>query len=295
MTEGLEPGASCTWVDENVPDAGIYTYKVEIYSEDGCSADAPEARSNWIGTGKKVPYTASDYSEWNTAAGVWTVNDDNVYYENEDETTDDWGYSAPVILTAGKYYMVSFSTWAKEAYMGDEALPNVFGLHYGLVQSAEAMTAALGSYTQTASSEETAVALKYYIKAVEAAPEAKVAAKDEAVTDATNEATPLEVAAGNGVIGFNFKVGGSTYIKDFKVDYYIPSAVGNITDGNGLVVRGDNLLLPAECDVTVTDLSGKTVLAARNASTVNITSLAKGIYVVVAEYDGHNLVCKIIK
>ena len=64
VTEGLVRGETSSFVDTEVPEAGTYTYKVEIYSADGCAA-ATGVVSPWIGAGKNLPYESTQ--------GDWTI------------------------------------------------------------------------------------------------------------------------------------------------------------------------------------------------------------------------------
>lgn len=72
LTEGVEAGKAMTYTDTEIPTAGIYTYKVEVFTADGSNADATVA-SPWIGLGKDHPYVADGYSEWTVPAGIGVI------------------------------------------------------------------------------------------------------------------------------------------------------------------------------------------------------------------------------
>lgn len=72
LTEGVEAGKAMTYTDTEIPTAGIYTYKVEVFTADGSNADATVA-SPWIGLGKDLPYVTDGYSEWTVPAGIGVI------------------------------------------------------------------------------------------------------------------------------------------------------------------------------------------------------------------------------
>lgn len=280
LTEGLQAGAKGVYNDSVVPDAGIFTYKVEVYSEDGC-AEAKEVRSSWIGKGKDIPYVCNDYTEWTLPKeSGWSLVNGHAYYENEDEVTDDWGFTAPLDFKHEKYYKIEFSTWFDAAW---EAVD--MRLCYGADAKADGMLN-LGTFSVNGAGEANANKIEFFIKAKTSNSRREAG---------RNEMEYITVPAGISNLGFNAKNGGSVHISDFKVNTYIPSGVEGIGEGNGICRNGNILIIPENADVVIYNLNGIAVYKAHGVSSIDINSLAKGIYVVRVTSDGNSFDCKITR
>lgn len=128
ITEGLTAGESASYVDTTIPNAGFYTYKVEIYNANGMSTTAaPEVESPWIGGGISLE----------DAPVYFGRNDDNT---SADNTFKEWDYSPSKGSTrawdtgySGDYaYCVAYKTTAPNAYMISPRLEFVDGHSYDI-------------------------------------------------------------------------------------------------------------------------------------------------------------------
>ncbi len=288
LTEGLEYGKKMTYNDNEVPDAGFFTYRVEVYSADGCAANPAEVRSAWIGKGKDLPYDSqNDYSEWTSADPQWTLEDGYFKYFNTDEMdTDDWIFSPLFNLEAGKYYVIDFSSWygaGMDPVMEDDD----FTLHFGLGANKAAMSYRLANVVIDTEREADAKAHQVLVKAVEPSALTKAASLDPA--------DYISVPAGTGAFGFKALRGGYANIKNFAVSEN--NTIVGIEDvkADGFMITGDAVSFASAADVTIIDLNGRTVMAARGVSSVSLNGLAKGIYILRATVEGKTIAAKIVK
>ncbi len=82
---------------------------------------------------------------------------------------------------------------------------------------------------------------------------------------------------------------------DVRVEADSSSALDMPASGNGIIVNGNLVSLPdGASEVKVTDMSGRTVMALREVSQLDLSSLPAGVYVVSAIVDGRMVVAKVI-
>ena len=105
----------------------------------------------------------------------------------------------------------------------------------------------------------------------------------------------ISVPAGTGAFGFKALRGGYANIKNFAVSEN--NTIVGIEDvkADGFMITGDAVSFASAADVTIIDLNGRTVMAARGVSSVSLNGLAKGIYILRATVEGKTIAAKIVK
>lgn len=155
VVTGLTKGAVFSWTDEQVPEAGLYTYGVEIRLKDEKS-ELVSVESGWIGQpipAQEIPYSY-DFSDQTDFDHNWVVinaNEDNKtwtldtdkkrakYTYNGSMAADDWMITPPLHLEAGTEYKISYLLMTGNF---DEKLEVMLGRE----PTAAAMTVELGRY-----------------------------------------------------------------------------------------------------------------------------------------------------
>ena len=278
ITEGLVPGEVYTYIDETVPEAGEYNYRVEIYGPEGCNGKERGVRSPWIGGGLAIEngYFPADLKSWT----AHNVNGDTDYddYEITWETpygstgaeidsskeADDWLISPRLSFMKGNLYEVSLIS-----YNGDyQKTPVEWDLYAGSSTDHKDMTRKIATIT-TDDSEETATARSFRLVAVDPS-ELEVAPLAE---NETPEATAVKVPAGVTTIGFHHRTKGSFKVDAFKILKPVPTGI------NEMEVTESTVPMDAT-DITVFDMTGRVVAAFADAEGYKASTLAKGFYVV---------------
>lgn len=286
LTEGLEAGKQMQYADNEVPDAGYFTYRVEVYSADGCADKHAEVRSAWIGQGKDLPYSPeNDYSEWTSPAGHhWTINAGSLNYENIDDfDTDEWVFSPMFNLELGKFFVIDFKSW-----YGAGMDPTDITFHYGEGLTKEAMTHSLGTISVDTEREAEAKAHQILVKVVEPSAMTKAPSNDPV--------DYIALPAGHGAFAFHVGEGGTANIKDFTVSVN-DNVVGidAIRGENAIAIAGGIVSFNGNANVALYDLNGKMVISLQGVETLDINSLAKGVYILRANVAGENIIAKIVK
>lgn len=287
VTEGLVPGQKSSWLDTTIPTAGIYTYKVEVYGEEGCAPDAPEVTSAWIGTAKDLPYIAEVYSDWNFPAGTaWSDKTGRLGYDNVEFDTDDWVISPRLNFEVGKYYRVAMTPWVG---IGNDGMS--FDVHFGTGVSPADMMLRIGSVViSDEQKESTALPSELFIRAV--------AQNQSESLRAPGIADFVSVPAGVGTIGLHVTTGGLAHLKDFRVEEVNDPLTGieTVACDERIYFDGTRIMFASVAsEVRVADLSGKIVLLSGATENLDLSGLSKGIYIVTAVIDGRTIAIKIVK
>lgn len=305
--ENLVPGELSTYVDNSVAEPGCHTYRVEIYSEGGKSADAaPEVVSEWIGGGLQVPYEVADngFSTWS----VYNVDGDKQsYYPYGDITwevfgtglkitktsaaPDDWAVSPKVELELGKTYEIKLSEFL--GYGNTDFAPYEFDVCYSTTSGYEGMqkiaTVSVLADAVNINSKQNDV---IYIKAVDPA-ELDVQADDTE----PGEETVVNVPAGALNFGLHARSQGAVTVNSFGI-YISTVGIDNIlADGIGFDRTSGALTFDGVATgVMIADISGKVMFASDKAEGyISLDGLVKGVYVVRFTLDGKVHTLKVVK
>lgn len=274
----ITPGAKCDYIDDSINQAGEYAYMVEVYG-DGTSA-SPQANAvsaGWVGGGLTVPYTA-DFSQWEIVNSnsdsssdswsdeeeyTWTVQDNGatIAYEWSDvaDSADDWAVSPRLQLSAGNY-TVSIKAWGTAAegvslYIGREDNVN------------NGMSTLIGAIDTSAASENEAEPQLFTLKAV---TETEPASLDDAIT----------VPEGLLYLGIHATGKGDYYISDLHITE-LKTGINEVS-AEEFSFRNGILSLDKETDIYVYDAAGVLIKSGRASTSIDLSSLGSGIYIVKA-------------
>lgn len=298
VTEGLVRGETSSFVDEDVPEAGTYTYKVEIYSADGCAA-ATGVVSPWIGAGKDLPYesTQGDWTILNlnndTAWGdpiTWSEKSNGdlsiISYNN---VADDWAITPRLNFQKG--YLYTITCYPTKGLSSSSAVTDDMRvqLHFGTGITADEMTiklADVGPFKATAEKELYTV----QILAVDPSELVEPAAEND-VPDTSNA---IKVPAGVGTLGLHCaQKTDEIYIREFKVDGGVNTNPGPSVGISDIFGDGENLFGADARDITVYDLAGRAVMSADSFESLDAKRLAKGTYIVTGHVNGKRVSAKV--
>lgn len=298
VTEGLVRGETSSFVDEEVPEAGTYTYKVEVYSADGCAA-ATGVVSPWIGAGKDLPYES--------AKGDWTIlnlNGDTAWGDpiswseksngdlsiiSYNNVADDWAITPRLNFQTG--YLYTITCYPTKGLSSSSAVTEDMRvqLHFGTGITADEMTiklADIGPFKATAEKELYTV----QILAVDPSELVEPAAEND-VPDTSNA---IKVPAGVGTLGLHCaQKTDEIYIREFKVDGGVNTNPGPSVGISDIFGDGENLLGADARDITVYDLAGRAVMSADSFESLDAKRLAKGTYIVTGLVNGKRVSAKV--
>lgn len=299
VNSNLVAGQQSSYVDNSIDNAGYYTYKVVPYTADGCSATAAkEVKSAWIGDGMNLPYQPANFNDW-TLINVdgdtntwgdplgWSLKDDgerlNMFCTSK--PGNDWAISPRLNLVAGETYEIKFTPWLS---MGTDA-GYTFDLYAGTGDAVADMTQKLLTVSNIpfkANREPRTIKVKA-VAAEEPALAAETAEADEAIA----------VPAGVVTFGFYANKAGDGNVADFSVVKVVDPLVGieNVA-ADGIAINGNTICFGAEAtDIIVADMTGKVLRNVAAGETIEISTLAKGTYIVSAKIGGKRTAVKVVK
>lgn len=301
VTEGLVCGETSDFVDAEVPEAGTYTYKVEVYSVDGCAA-ATGVVSPWIGAGKDLPYesTKGDWTILNVNGDTRTADGSPITWEESSDgkltiassknQADDWAISPRLNIEKGYLYTITcYPTLGMGITTDDVPETMRVQLYHGTGITPEDMTikvADIGPFKANADRELFTV----QILAVDPAELVEPAAEND-VPDTSNA---IKVPAGVGTLGLHCNE--KTYeinIREFKVDGGVNTNPGPSVGISDIFGDGENLLGADARDITVYDLAGRAVMSADSFESLDAKRLAKGTYIVTGHVNGKRVSAKV--
>lgn len=306
VTENLVPGEKTQWTDYEVPTVGSHTYSVEIHGEEGPHAEAaPSVTAPWIGGGMDIPYEPENFNDW-TLINVdedtntwddplsWTRDGNNLKLFTGTKPADEWAISPRLDFEAGEEYVIELVTRYK---LGDTA-SITFDLYHGAGTTADDMTTKIGTVTCPAVQNEEATHT-FHIAAQHAAEPALLsddAEDEEEVEPATPELKVVNVPAGVGTIGFHANKAGNAHVMTFAITKSKDTGISDIEVTDGFSVSGNSIILPAEAsDILVADLAGRVIFSTKYASSIDMTALDKGTYIVSASVAGKKVQVKVAK
>ena len=305
VTEGLVRGETSSFVDEEVPEAGTYTYKVEIYSADGCAA-ATGVVSPWIGAGKDLPYESAK-GDWtilnlngDTTAGgnpiSWSEKSNGdlsiMSYKN---VADDWAITPRLNFQTGYLYTISCYPTKGPDPSSKVTEDMRVQLHFGTGITADEMTiklADIGPFKAKAEKELYTV----QVLAVDPSELVEPAAEDENsdTPDVPDTSKAIKVPAGVGTLGLHCaQKTDEIYIREFKVDGGVNTDPNPGTGIRDIFGDGENLLGADARDITVYDLAGRAVMSADSFESLDAKRLAKGTYIVTGHVNGKRVSAKV--
>lgn len=304
VTEGLVRGETSSFVDEEVPEAGTYTYKVEIYSADGCAA-ATGVVSPWIGAGKDLPYES--------AKGDWTIlnlNGDTAWGDpiswseksngdlsimSYNNVADDWAITPRLNFQTGYLYTISCYPTKGLSSSSEVTEDMRVQLHFGTGITADEMTiklADIGPFKAIAEKELYTV----QVLAVDPSELVEPAAEDENsdTPDVPDTSKAIKVPAGVGTLGLHCaQKTDEIYIREFKVDGGVNTNPGPSVGISDIFGDGENLLGADARDITVYDLAGRAVMSVDSFESLDAKRLAKGTYIVTGHVNGKRVSAKV--
>lgn len=298
VTEGLVRGETSSFVDEDVPEAGTYTYKVEIYSADGCAA-ATGVVSPWIGAGKDLPYES--------AKGDWTIlnlNGDTSYGDpvtwseksNGDlsimsyrTVADDWAITTRLNFQTGYLYTITCYPTKGLSSSSEVTEEMRVQFYFGTGITADEMTiklADIGPFKAIAEKE------LYTVQILAVDPSELV--EPVAENDVPDTSNAIKVPAGVGTLGLHCaQKTDEIYIREFKVDGGVDTNPGPSVGISDIFGDGENLLGADARDITVYDLAGRAVMSADSFESLDAKRLAKGTYIVTGHVNGKRVSAKV--
>lgn len=310
VTEGLVCGETSSFVDEEVPNAGTYTYKVEIYSADGCAA-ATGVVSPWIGAGKDLPYESQqgDWTILNVNGDTRSFDGSPITWEegsngkltivSNNNVADDWAISPRLNIEKGYLYTITCYPVIGLGYTTDDVPETVrVQLYHGTGLTPEEMTVKLadvGPFKASADKELFTV----QILAVDPTELVEPAAEDENsdtadTPDVPDTSNAIKVPAGVGTLGLHCAVKtGGIDIREFKVDGGVNTDPNPGTGIRDIFGDGENLLGADARDITVYDLAGRAVMSADSFRSLDAKRLAKGTYIVTGHVNGKRVSAKV--
>lgn len=278
ITEGLLPGEISTYVDETVPEAGEYNYRIEIFGPEGNNGSERNVRSPWIGGGLSIEngYYPQTFSQWtaHNVNGDTDWDDYDITWEtrtssdaaeiSSSKIADDWLISPRLNFVKDNLYEISLRSYN---YSGQTS-PVEWDLYAGTSTAYTDMTHKIATII-TDDSETLAAVQSFRLVAVDPSG-------SDVVTTAGNDtpaAETVKVPAGITTIGFHHRTKGS-----FKVDSF--QILKPVSTGITEMEVGEGTLPPDASDILVLDMTGRVIASFPDADGYNTATFDKGLYVV---------------
>ncbi|MCM1309441.1 MAG: T9SS type A sorting domain-containing protein [Bacteroides sp.] len=308
VTSGLATGEEAFYVDETVPNAGEYTYSVTVYGPEGASTAKPtEVKSPWIGAGLNMPFDCSDGfrgAGWtifnvnndsnNYGPITWEAGYNSIYITSGNNTPDDWAITPRLNFNPGSRYKVTVTS-----YYSNDYGPVDWDLHFGTSVDPESQIIKIATIhtSNPSASKQTDV---FYLETTSVGEVVLVAEfDDEEEGDTEEEETPaaISVPSGVGTIGMHANNKGAFNVSQFSIiEEKTSSEIEEIEAEGNIIVTAEAVIFGAEASsAAVVDLAGKTLASGSNVTSLPLTSLAKGVYVVTATIDDKTTTIKIVK
>lgn len=302
VTEGLVPGETSTYVDNEVPNAGEYTYSVEIHNAEGCSSKAAASvKSPWIGAGMDLPFSCEDsfsdagwniYNVNNDKASwggqiTWEAGGSSIHITSYNTTPDDWAITPRLNFVAGKVYKIEVESYYSNGYE-----PVDWDLHFGTSVNPSDMSIKIAT-VHTDQPSATRRTDTFFIDAT--SPDDISLLADETDESQSYDDLVTRVPAGVGTIGLHANNKGAFNVSGFKVSYNAPTGIENVSAGNSeaFVLDGKVAFAGMASEVLVADMTGKIVLTAANVDTIDLSHLSHGVYVVRAVTGNNTVTLKV--
>ena len=303
VTEGLVRGETSSFVDEEVPEAGTYTYKVEIYSADGCAA-ATGVVSPWIGAGKDLPYESAkgdwtilnlngDTTAWGDPISWSEKSNGDLIIMSYNNVADDWAITPRLNFQTGYLYTISCYPTKGPGSSSEVTEDMRVQLHFGTGITADEMTIKLADIGPFKAIKEL---YTVQVLAVDPSELVEPAAEDENsdTPDVPDTSKAIKVPAGVGTLGLHCaQKTDEINIREFKVDGGVNTDPNPGTGISDIFGDGENLLGADARDITVYDLAGRAVMSADSFESLDAKRLAKGTYIVTGHVNGKRVSAKV--
>lgn len=306
VEDGLVAGEISTYVDNELEQPGCHTYKVEVYTTQGKSAnEAPEVTSDWIGGGLTVPYAVegNGFESW-TMYNVdgdkqtyypygditWEVYGTGIRITKTSATPDDWAVSPKIEIELNKSYEIKLSEYL--GYGNLDYAPYYFDVCYSTESGYENMqkiaTVAVTADAVTINDKQTDI---IYIKAVDPADIVPAA------EGGSEEQTAVNVPAGALNFGLHARSQGVVTVNSFSIDFDATGIDNVLADGVSFDASNGSLTFEGTAEnVMIVDLAGKVLRSELYVDgAIDISTFGKGVYIVKFTLYGKNVTLKVIK
>ncbi len=304
ITEGVVPGDEMSYEDNDVPNAGEYTYTVEIWGPEGqATQGGVSIKSPWIGAGMNLPFSCEDSfigagwniynlnndSSWGYPV-TWEANSNSIYITSDKTTTDDWAITPRLNFDAGNVYKIELTHYKTNGYDDVD-----WDLWFGKGVTPDDKVVKIATvHTDITSSDRRSET--YYIDAIDPNAVETLAADDEGGNPTYDEFV-TKVPAGVGTIGMHANGKGAITVTQFKVSYNAPTGIEDVKVGEGnIFTLGSLVSFSGIADqVVVVDMTGKVVLTAEGVDSISLEGLAHGVYVVSATVGDTKVTAKVTR
>ncbi|MDE6157875.1 MAG: T9SS type A sorting domain-containing protein, partial [Muribaculaceae bacterium] len=310
VEEDLIPGLEASFTDDTLVAGGVYTYKVEIYTANGCSeTPATEVKSTWIGPGILIPENSDGLCygpDWEDGpfAG-WTIVDANntkkvlevswtygLGITSNNITPDCYAYSRPIQFEKSNIYRVVVDSHYNFDVLG-EVTPE---LHYGTSEDvAEFVKVGEWSIPETCTSRTKLHTATFYLYAVDAS---ELEAQTEEAGDDELISKSVKIPAGAVRLALRANDKGSYYLRNIEIRREKSfTGVDAVGVAEGIAYSAEGITFDGEAAVEVYSLTGMLVAADAHAEgRFDLSTVAKGVYVVrVSHVNGKTVTLKIVK
>ena len=261
VTEGLTAGEAASYVDDAVPAAGIYTYKVVLEGPDGVQGVTSTAtvETGWVGPAKTLDLDTDrdgwNKDDWTIFNGnydtmgtgdprTWELNSSSAYITSTVSGTDDWLFSSYYNFEAGKNYYFHIASYT--ANPGTK-----LQIKHGAAQKWSACGHKICDLTLNGEiSKDKWQHDMFIVKAVAPGAEAQADGEPETI-----DGMPVyTVPAGAGVFAFHLEysigsqyTGGSATLKRIQATEYVQAETVTVSapDDKAEVLLGSTLQLTA--------------------------------------------------
>lgn len=314
VTDNLVPGTQTSYIDTELPNAGIYTYKVEIYNANGCSeTEATEVTSPWIGGGLEIPYSFStikgagdeDFANWDLTntntdpkkENCWINSSNGITVQTYNAASDSWAVSPKLTFHKGHIYKieVTMHTLSYGGYADHDVK-----LYHGTTSNVNEFKELETYHVESAHTSGEPLNSSFTVYAVDPAEAMALAAEEGTELSPEEELinSSVKVPAGVATLAFRQTGEGATRIKHVAITHEKDvTGIEGVTVGDGICYNGNGLSFEGEAAVEVYDLAGALVAADPHAvDGFDLETLENGIYIVrVSPANGKTVTLKIAK
>ncbi len=283
VTEDLTPGAVMQYIDNTIPTLGEYTWKVEVYNENGCSETAAPTVTLYVGPGRDVPYEVIDFSEWsmynaNGNSNAWHLTYKKyLEFYTYNSSVNDYALSPYIELEAGCTYKATIKT----KLYGEYTSATPWSFVVGTDPRDSSSLKIISSFTTTVYETEQVDAVTF------------VAQNESSASDMT-----IIAPAGRVVMGFyatDDAKKGDLYVTSFSIEKEDISGVESaVADGEGISFVNGMICFNGEVsNVAIVDLAGRVIYSAETGESINAAEFGSGVVIVTATVNGKPCALKV--
>lgn len=310
VTENLVAGELSSYVDKSMPNAGVYTYKVEVFGENGSDNDGlPSVKSDWIGNGLSIPWDCTGGFN-NAGFTMYNVNDDDVYeadYDYYEPLTwvagrgtlsiqypesgkhDDWAVSPRLDLSEGEY-LLKVTHYYSASYD-----PVEWDLHIGTTDHYNSMHTLLSTIkSETTISNATTSIFK--LVAIQETGKGDKSNAYRSEDENEDNYTTVNIPAGVSTLGFHANKKGQFSISALSIEPYSATGVEAVKNNISFTYANNTLYFGEDVEnVEIFTISGERVMAVTNVDHVSIDMLSSGAYICKVINNGEVAAYKLLK